>query len=362
MQMAINYYHYRKFVLVVLRRWFEILAMVRGRRFRCRSLDGTDRHGIFIGSDMAVRCNCQDFDGSARIGDLRADSFEDIFAGPVATGFRRQLARGKLPVDRCAACWHLQSVPVAEALEQVTAYSLPKGLSVENTCSCNLNCLSCCRRQILRSRHGGVSLSPEDVEMVARTMARLGAEHCGFYDLGEPFLSATVRQELETIRRHNPQIKILTSTNGLLIDTDEKREAALLVDHVLFSIDGVTTPMVRRYQRGGDFDKAFKNLTDLVAFRNRRGRRAPRIEWKYVVFRWNDSPTDIHRAIELAQEAGVDAIQFLFARTPVYGISLPFLFSPRLRKLGAGRSRVVEFEVAVHGGLSSKEGNGCLVK
>jgi pyruvate-formate lyase-activating enzyme len=342
--MAGHYYLYRKFVLAVLRRGLELLAMVRGKRFRCRSLDGTDRHGIFIGSNMAVSCNCQDLDGSARIGDLRTSSFAEIFAGPTAAGFRQQLARGKLPVDRCAACWHLQSVPAAEALERATAYSLPKGLSVENTAACNLSCLSCCRTEILRSRRGGLSLSPEDVEIVARTMAGLGAEHCGFYNLGEPFLSPRVRQELETIRRHNPHIKILTTTNGLLINTDEKREAALLVDHILFSIDGVTTPMVRRYQRGGDFDKAYKNLKDLVDFRNRRGLASPRIEWKYVVFRWNDSRADIHRAIELAQQAGADAIQFLFARTPLYGISLPFLFSPFFRRLGAGRLRVVDLQ------------------
>jgi pyruvate-formate lyase-activating enzyme len=342
--MAINPYLYRKFVLTVLRRWLELAAMARGRRFRCRSLDGTDRHGIFISSNMAVACNCQDLDGSARIGDLRTTSFADIFTGPTATRFRRQLARGKLPVDRCAACWHLQSVHAAEARQWATAYSLPKGLSVENTVACNLRCLSCCRPEILRSRRGAVSLTLEDVEIVARTMAGLGAEHCGFYNLGEPFFSPRVRQELETIRRHNPQIKILTTTNGLLIDTDEKREAALLVDHVLFSLDGVTTPMVRRYQRGGDFDKAYQNLKDLVDFRNRRGLDRPRIEWKYVVFRWNDSRADIRRAVELAQQAGVDAIQFLFARTPVYGISLPFLFSPFFRKLGRGRMRVVEFE------------------
>jgi MoaA/NifB/PqqE/SkfB family radical SAM enzyme len=221
---------------------------------------------------------------------------------------------------------------------------LPKGLSVENTAACNLSCLSCCRPQILRSRQGAISLTPDDVELVARTLAGLDADYCGFYNLGEPFLSARVRQELETIRRHNPRIKILTSTNGLLINTDEKREAALLVDQVLFSIDGVTTPMVRRYQRGGDFDQAYRNLKDLVDFRDRRGLDSPRIEWKYVVFRWNDSRADIRRAIDLARQAGVDAIQFSFARTPLYGISLPFLFSPFFGKLGRGRTRVVEFE------------------
>ena len=94
-----------------------------------------------------------------------------------------------------------------------------------------------------------------------------------------------VRREMEIVSRLYPSIHILTSTNGALLDSDDKREAALLFDHILFSIDGVSTEKVRRYQRGGDFDKSYENLKRLVAFRNARHCTTPRITWKYVVFR-----------------------------------------------------------------------------
>jgi MoaA/NifB/PqqE/SkfB family radical SAM enzyme len=191
-------------------------------------------------------------------------------------------------------------------------------------------------------------MSLGDMEIVAQSLARLGADYCGFYNLGEPFVSGTIRQELETLRKHNPHLRIIVSTNGLLVDTPEKREAALLTDDICFSIDGTSTPIVRRYQRGGDFDRAYQNLRHFVTFRNGRGLTKPLIQWKYVVFRWNDSRRDIEQAIELAREAGVDSINFTFARTPLHGISLRFFFSPFFRRLGAAgglrwRMRIVRF-------------------
>ena len=136
------------------------------------------------------------------------------------------------------------------------------------------------------------------------------------------------------MRRRNPTLRILTSTNGMRLDTDAKREAALLADEVLFSIDGVSTPMVRKYQRGGDFDQAYENMRQLVEYRDARGLRLPRILWKYVVFRWNDRKVDIGRALELARDAGVDGLQFTFARSPWYGISWRFFLGSTFRKLG----------------------------
>ncbi len=334
----------RRVVLGGLRRLREIHARLTGRRFYCLSLAGEVPDGLFINSDMSVSCNCQDVDGSGRLGDLRTTPLEDLFVGPAAQRLRRELAAGRLPLDRCAACFHLRTVPRDQALRQIDHYRLPRGLSVENTVRCNLQCLSCCRPQILATRGSGKAMSLSDMEIVGQTLARLDAHYCGFYNLGEPFFSRTVRKELEILRRYRPQMHILVSTNGLLLDSDEKREAALLVDHILFSIDGIDTPMVRRYQRGGDFDRAYANLGHLVAFRNRRGLGRPRIDWKYVVFRWNDRPAFIRRAIELARQAGADSIQFVFARNPVWAISWRFLFSPFFRTLGVPdgwRTRVV---------------------
>lgn len=325
---------YRRLALGSAARFLEVWARLTGRKFACRSLAGSVVDGIFVNSDMTVSCNCQDVDGSGRLGNLREASLEQILSGETAAGFRRQLAAGELPVSRCPACFFLQMVKARLAAAQADEHRLPEGLSVENTARCNLRCLACCREEVMQTRNGSHALSLDDLEIVGQTLARIGARYCGYYNLGEPFLSRTILPELQVLRKHNPELEILISTNGLLVNTDEKREAALLADHVLFSIDGIDTPMVRRYQRGGDFNIAYENLKALVEFRNRRGLKRPYIYWKYVVFRWNDRPAVVRRAIDLAREAGVDCLQFTFARNPLYGISWRFLLSPLFRSLG----------------------------
>jgi hypothetical protein len=45
------------------------------------------------------------------------------------------------------------------------------------------------------------------------------------------------------------------------------------------------------------------------------------LEWKYLLFNWNDKRWMIERAIEMAKEAKVDAISFWPTNNPFYGIS-----------------------------------------
>jgi len=332
----------RQAALMVLCRMRELAARLRARAFRCRALAGELRDSVFVNCDMTLSCNCQDFDSSGRLGDLRRERFEDIFTGPRAQHFRGSLAAGRLPIARCAACPALQELPAHEARSLAGVWRLPKGLGVENTVACNLRCRSCCREQVMQHR-GQKRLTLDDVEEVARTLARLRATFCAYYNLGEPFASPTILRELEILRRHNPQLEIFTTTNGLLLEGEEKQRAALMMDHMVVSIDGISTPMVERYQRGGDFERAYANLCALVARRNARrtaqGNPRPLIAWKYVVFRWNHHPSMIRRALELAERAGVDYFQLTFARTPLSGVSWRFHLSPFYRRLAPREGR-----------------------
>ena len=59
----------------------------------------------------------------------------------------------------------------------------------------------------------------------------------------------------------------------------------------------------------------------LVDYRNARGLSQPLIEWKYLLFNWNDRRAVIMRAIEMAKTAGVDFISFWPTNNPFYGYS-----------------------------------------
>ncbi|MFH1264220.1 MAG: radical SAM protein [Planctomycetota bacterium] len=305
----------------VRRRWLTAKARLRGKTFFCKALTGDSKVNLSINSDLTVSCSCHDVDGSGRIGDLKSQSLRECFSGPVARRFREDLATGRLPIADCARCRDLRMTGKEEARRFASEYHLPRYVMLENTSACNLRCVSCPRARI-RELRSQVSMSLEDVRKVAAELKDAGVERVAYLNFGEPFLSKAIGRELEIVRQLNPGIRIDTSTNGLLLDTDEKRDAALRMDRIQFSLDGTDQKMAVKYQRGLDFEKAYENMKALAAYRDARGLTKPAIVWKYLLFRWNDRKADLRRAIDLAREACVDEILFERTVSPFYGLPL----------------------------------------
>ena len=195
-----------------------------------------------------------------------------------------------------------------------------KGMLVENVAACNLSCLSCDRGSIRRAQ-GNAMMRPALMQPVIDTLRLVQPELICFFKLGEPFLSNTVDLEIDAILEASPRSKIHCSTNGMVLRGDAKVRAALRMEMIHFSIDGINTPMVRKYQVGGDFDRSYANMKALVAARNAAGQTTPRIFWKYVVFNWNDRKETIEAARGLAREAGVDKLLLFHTDSPPWGYS-----------------------------------------
>jgi hypothetical protein len=175
-----------------------------------------------------------------------------------------------------------------------------------------------------------------DMEKLARMadlVQSLGLQTLFYLNLGEPFLSPNIGPELSLLRQKNPNCFIQISTNGIVLNTDAKREAALNASHICFSIAGVNEPMLKKYERLGNFQKAYDNLKALVAYRNARGLTEPVLEWKYLLFNWNDRPQAIAQSIEMAKAAGVDIISFWPTHNPFYGFSYRYALG-RLNHVG----------------------------
>lgn len=313
----------------------EAAASVAGQAFYCRALAGESDYNICVNSDMTVSCNCRDFDGLGRIGDLREESMEQIFASPRAAALRRALAAGRLPLLTCASCPELVRASRREAERRIHDFRPPsRGLMVENTVTCCYNCVSCYRRMVERNRKRR-SMDLDDVRRVAGMLAAHRVRNLNFFNLGDPFAAPEVREQLRIIREANPEMRIEISTNGMMLDTDEKREAALLADRLIVSLDGVDDRTANRYQRGASFERVYGNMQELVRYRREQpGARKTRLEWKYVLFNWNDHPAQVRQAIDLARGAGLDAISFWPTRMPLYGISWRYRFLPFYRALG----------------------------
>jgi hypothetical protein len=305
------------------RQYLQARAKVRKESFYCAALAGRSEINLCINSDLTVSCNCHDVDGSGHIGDLSQQSLIAVLSGPTAERFREELAQGRLPTPLCCRCCDLRAVPRQKATALAEQHRLPKFIMVENTSACNLRCRSCPRQRMLRTRRR-LSMSLADVQRVARELDRTGITAIGYLNQGEPFLSPRIRQELEIIRELNPALRISTSTNAMMIDSDEKREAALLMDKIQVSLDGIDQPMAARYQRGIDFEKAFGNMQSLVAYRDARGLRRPIIVWKYLLFRWNERRRYLRQAIEMGRSAGVDEVLFEKTVSPFHALPLRY--------------------------------------
>ena len=126
----------------------NVVHVLKEDAFYCNALSGnSDFNNICINSDMTVSCNCVDNDGSGHIGDLSANTLEEIFRGSRAVKFRKSLSKGILPIRRCLKCRELVKIRRAEAKACLSNYTTPKhAIMVENTVQCNLNCVNCHRR------------------------------------------------------------------------------------------------------------------------------------------------------------------------------------------------------------------------
>jgi organic radical activating enzyme len=356
------------YVRKALKVLIEWSARVRGKRFYCAALAGLSDYNITINCDLTVSCACQDYDGSGHIGDLNKNTFKEVFFGPTAQHFRTELANGRLPIKTCARCSELKRVskssvkvfadPSAapkngngsaksvsastqnqngndqvgrangsavnghgESLYAGPSPRLPyRGLLLENTVRCNIDCIGCDRESAARIRTTK-QMDLDKLSKMADLVNELGLEQLFYLNLGEPFLSPNIGQELPMLRQKNPNCRIVISTNGIILNNDMKREAAMSASHLFFSIAGIDDVMLKKYEHLGNYEKAYGAMKALVEYRNARGLSLPLIEWKYLLFNWNDSRETIEKAIELAKAAGVDAISFWPTGNPFFGIS-----------------------------------------
>jgi len=328
------------------RRQMELNARTRSQRFWCASLAGTADHSLSILCDMTVACGVESYARDTWIGNFSDQTLDECLNGSSAQRLKQSLARGRLPLLSCVVCRSLRCCPSGEAEQHEKEHGVPRrDLLVENTVLCNIACQDCPRLHAVKLRKK-MTLSDEDMEKISREASRLGLEQISFLAEGEPFLPRNVLDQIKILRQHNPIARIITSTNGTMLNSDEKREAALLLDEIMFSIHGCTEASVARYQRKGSFKNAYNNMRELVAFRNARGQaRRPIIEWKYVLFNWNDRREMILKAVRLAEEAGIDRISFWPTTRPVMGLSWRWYFGRFLRHFGDRGSKGLGREV-----------------
>ena len=156
-----------------------------------------------------------------------------------------------------------------------------------------------------------------------------------FFNYGEPFAHPQALEMIEYVKGTYPNIYLYTSTNGLLLNEEKTaRLASSGINEVTFSIDGADPRTYARYRRGGDFARVLKNMAALVREKRRLGREVPFINWRYILFKWNDSFLQMSKARRLAGRIGVDRLTWEITDHPPAAASIKYrVGSPAWRRI-----------------------------
>jgi Radical SAM superfamily len=260
--------------------------------------------------DGRLVCGCADPYARRVLGDARSSSLHDVWAGGALRRLREELNGGgsrfcgdcplKLPLRK-------DETPPVRALE---AGALPSRLYLECTAACNISCeQACCAPEtgITRTRQAGML----DFDLFRRVVDEAGPSlvRIDFFNYGEAFLHKRAVEMCEYIKSRFPHVYLFTSTNGLALSGEQARRLTHSgIDEVTFSIDGASQPVYEKYRRRGSFDRAVATLAAMADEKRRSGRDLPFLNWRYILFTWNDSDEEMNRARRIAADIGVDRL------------------------------------------------------
>lgn len=165
---------------------------------------------------------------------------------------------------------------------------------------CNLKCKLCPTGERIPGRKQGMMTFKTFKTAIDELGLYLYRIH--LYHWGEPFLNKDIFKMIKYARSYG--IRVMMSTN--LRDMDDKMARKIIdseIDWLVISLDGASNESVIKYQKGNNFDKVFKNITDLIKLRDKLGKKLPIIEWRYIVNKHNEH--EIEKAKELAKENNI---------------------------------------------------------
>ena len=255
-------------------------------------------------------CGCADPYGRRVLGDARVGGVRDTWTGATITALREDLNNGGSKF--CGDCALKLPLKKDEAprVRPVDAGPFPGRMYVECTAACNISCnQACCAPEtgITRTREAGML----DFDLFKRLMDEAGPHlhRVDFFNYGEAFLHKRAVEMCEYIKANFPHIYLYTSTNGLALSEENARRLVHSgIDEVTFSIDGARQESYEQYRRRGKLDVALRNMRAMADEKRKTGRTLPFLNWRYILFKWNDSDEEMQQAREMAREIGVDRL------------------------------------------------------
>ncbi len=275
--------------------------------------------------DGRMVCGCADPYGRRVLGDAKTASLKEIWNDTTISTLRADLNAGGSKF--CGDCpLKLPLRGEEPKVRSLDAGLLPNRLYIECTAACNISCSeACCAPEtgITKTRNAGML----DFELFRNVVdeAGPGLVRIDFFNYGEAFLHKRAIEMCEYIKSRFPHIYLYTSTNGLMFTEESARRLVHSgIDEVTFSIDGASQDTYVQYRQRGKFDLALRNLRVMAEEKRKARRDVPHLNWRYILFKWNDSDEEMNRARTLASEIGVDRLSWEITDHPENSFSRRF--------------------------------------
>jgi molybdenum cofactor biosynthesis enzyme MoaA len=196
-------------------------------------------------------------------------------------------------------------------------------LHIESSWLCNLDCPLCIPKAE-RKRIKGPPYHFERDTWVAliHNLRMHGVDQVNvlhFEGRGDPLMHPHLAHLCRVFHVVFPHATIMATTNGNFRFDPALFEAGL--SHLRISADGARDASYVQYRRDGNFLRVVQFMRDAVQARRNLDDDSIKIEWKYILFEWNDSDEEMIEAYTLANELDVE---LSFCLTPWAGKSLRF--------------------------------------
>lgn len=142
----------------------------------------------------------------------------------------------------------------------------PKYIQLEHTVSCNLNCITCSRDQVI-GNYKKMNLSLEEIDKILSFFPELKA--IKLQGLGEPLLHPQIEQIMQRFKEKN--LYLLMISNGTLFLSERFRHLATdYVSDIAVSFDSIDSDNFNYLRKGADMDKVIEGIKLLVKDRDER--------------------------------------------------------------------------------------------
>jgi hypothetical protein len=280
--------------------------------------------------DGKVVCGCADPNGERPLGFIQDGGLQKIWKSEKVAEIRRGLNQGYARF--CLDCGLKRLLKPREKITErpVHPNTIPR-IFVEPTILCNLSCFKavCNKESGIINTRSKKYLPFEDytriIDEVGQNLVRLD-----LFNYGEPFVHPRAVDMIEYAKKKFPGLYLYISTNGLMLDDEKIRRIIQAgVDEFTFSVDGADQQTYEKYRCGGDLQKVLDVIKRFVRERNKTGREVPFINWRCILFNWNDSAKHMKKILKLAEATGVDRFTWEITDHPPEGLSKKYQIGTR---------------------------------